>query len=128
MQVLEDSTPIFQQIASLIENDIVEGMLAEETQAPSSNEFASFYRINPATAAKGLNLLVDDGILYKRRGIGMFVAPGARERLLARRREEFILRYVTPAAIEARKLGIGTEQLTAMFKASGSTTESTTGA
>lgn len=126
--MFDGSTPIFQQIAALIENDIVEGTLAEDAQAPSSNEFASFYRINPATAAKGLNLLVDDGILHKRRGIGMFVAPGARERLLARRREEFILRFVTPAAIEARKLGIGTEQLAAMFAASATTTESTTGA
>lgn len=126
--MFDETTPIFQQIAALIENDIVEGTLAEHAQAPSSNEFATFYRINPATAAKGLNLLVDDGILYKRRGIGMFVAEGARERLLARRRDEFILRYVTPAAIEARKLGIGIDQLTAMFAASLNTTESSKGA
>ena len=59
----------------------------EETQVPSTNEFAAFHRINPATAGKGVNLLVDEGILYKKRGIGMFVADGARERLVAKRRD-----------------------------------------
>ena len=88
--MLDDSRPIFLQIAELIEGDIVAGALPEEAQAPSTNEFAAFYRINPATAAKGINKLVDEGILYKKRGIGMFVATGARARLLERRREEFL--------------------------------------
>ena len=74
---MDEDRPIFLQIAEQIENDIIAGQLAEETQVPSTNEFAAFHRINPATAAKGVNLLVDDGILYKKRGIGMFVAEGA---------------------------------------------------
>jgi GntR family transcriptional regulator len=65
--------------ATRIENAIVDGSLTEESQAPSSNELSAFHRINPATAAKGLNQLVADGVLYKRRGVGMFVATGARE-------------------------------------------------
>ena len=65
------------------------GTLLEEAQAPSTNELAGFYRINPATAAKGINKLVDEGILYKKRGIGMFVATGARTRLLERRGRSF---------------------------------------
>ncbi|MBE3558523.1 MAG: GntR family transcriptional regulator [Ktedonobacteraceae bacterium] len=71
--VIDDSRPIFVQIAERIENDIINGEIPEETQVPSTNQFASFYHINPATAAKGINLLVDQGILYKKRGLGMFV-------------------------------------------------------
>ena len=71
-------TPLFQQIADQLSSDIVDGTLAEGAKVPSTNEFAAFYRINPATAAKGINLLVDEGMLEKRSGIGMFVVsvPG----------------------------------------------------
>lgn len=113
--MIDDGKPIFQQIAELIENGIVDGSMAEESQVPSTNEFAAFHRINPATAAKGVNLLVDAGILYKRRGIGMFVATGARAQVIARRTEEFFEQYVKPLAVEARKLGISAEQLTTMI-------------
>lgn len=113
--MIDDSKPIFVQIAEMIENDIVDGVLAEESQVPSTNEFAAFHRINPATAAKGVNRLVDDGILYKRRGIGMFVATGARAAVIGRRREDFYEQFVRPLAHEARKLGIGGEQLAAML-------------
>ena len=108
---MDDDRPIFVQIAELIENSIIDGTLAEESQVPSTNELAAFHRINPATAAKGINRLVDDGILYKRRGIGMFVATGARETLRERRRLDFSAQYVRPLIAEARKLGIGTEEL-----------------
>jgi DNA-binding transcriptional regulator YhcF (GntR family) len=121
--VIDESRPIFMQIAELIENDIVDGALAEEAQVPSTNEFAAFYRINPATAAKGVNRLVDEGILYKKRGIGMFVATGARALLLDRRREEFFRQYVQPLAREARKLGISKEQLAQMLSRSETDTE-----
>ena len=111
----EDGGPIFRQVAAEIENAIVDGSLAEETQAPSSNELAAFHRINPATAAKGLNELVTDGVLYKRRGVGMFVATGAREQLLKRRRSEFADQYIRPLMTEAQKLGISAHDLTAMI-------------
>jgi DNA-binding transcriptional regulator YhcF (GntR family) len=110
--VNEDAGPIFRQVAALIENAIVDGSLTEEAQAPSSNELAAFHRINPATAAKGLNQLVADGVLYKRRGVGMFVATGAREQLLKRRRSEFADQYVRPLMTEAAKLGISVPELT----------------
>jgi GntR family transcriptional regulator len=113
--VNEDGGPIFRQVAAQIENAIVDGSLAEESQAPSSNELAAFHRINPATAAKGLGQLVADGVLYKRRGVGMFVAPGAREQLLERRRSEFADQYVRPLMTEAHKLGISTRELSAMI-------------
>ncbi len=109
--VKDDGRPLFLQIAEQIENAIVDGSLAEEAQAPSTNELAAFHRINPATAAKGVNQLVPDGVLYKRRGIGMFVASGARTLLLERRREDFARQYVAPLLAEARKLGMDTEQI-----------------
>ena len=113
---MDEDRPIFQQIAELIENDIIAGVLPEETQVPSTNEFAAFHRINPATAGKGVNLLVDTGILYKKRGIGMFVAQGARARLLGQRQDQFRESYVVPLITEAEKLGITVEQLTAMIQ------------
>ncbi|HTL41158.1 MAG TPA: GntR family transcriptional regulator [Pseudolysinimonas sp.] len=116
---MDESRPIFQQIAEQIENDIIAGLLPEETQVPSTNEFAAFHRINPATAGKGVNLLVDTGILYKKRGIGMFVAAGSRERLVAERRERFREQYVQPLLVEAEKLGITADQLTAMIQKGG---------
>ena len=119
---MDDSRPIFQQIAEQIENDIISGALPEETQVPSTNEFAAFHRINPATAGKGVNLLVDAGILYKKRGIGMFVAPGARARLVAERRDQFRTQYVEPLLLEAGKLGISAAQLAEMIQKAGAGT------
>ncbi|MBP3034858.1 GntR family transcriptional regulator [Arthrobacter sp. zg-ZUI100] len=115
MSVFDEARPIFWQIAERIEGDILDGALPEEGQVPSTNEIAAFYRINPATAAKGVNLLVDEGLLYKRRGIGMFVAPGARAIVLAKRRGQFYRQYVQPVAAEARKLGIGVAELTELL-------------
>ena len=114
---MDESRPIFQQIAEQIENDIISGVLPEETQVPSTNEFAAFYRINPATAGKGVNLLVDDGILYKKRGIGMFVATGSQARLAKKRRDQFEAEYVQPLIAEANKLGVTQAQLVTMIQA-----------
>jgi GntR family transcriptional regulator len=116
---VDESRPIFLQIAEQIENDIVSGALAEEAQVPSTNEFAAFYRINPATAGKGVNLLVDEGILYKKRGIGMFVAEGSQARLVAERRDQFTAQFVRPLVEEAAKLGISTTQLADMITKEG---------
>ena len=111
---MDDGRPIFLQIAEQLEAQIISGSLREEAQVPSINDLAAFHRINPATALKGVNLLVDAGILYKRRGIGMFVADGARERLIAARRDAFRAEFVGPLVARAKALGISTEQLTRM--------------
>nr|WP_040789952.1 GntR family transcriptional regulator [Nocardia paucivorans] len=113
--MLEDGKPLFRQIAEMIENAIIDGSLPEEAQAPSSNELAAFHRINPATAAKGLNQLVSDGILYKKRGIGMFVTTGARNALRLRRKESFAQQYIDPLLAEADKLGMGRDELKTMI-------------
>jgi GntR family transcriptional regulator len=116
---MDESRPIFVQIAEQIENDILSGALAEEAQIPSTNEFAAFFRINPATAGKGVNLLVDTGILHKKRGIGMFVSPGAQSAIVERRRQAFRDQYISPLVDEAAKLGISSGQLADMIRAEG---------
>jgi DNA-binding transcriptional regulator YhcF (GntR family) len=104
--VFDDRSPIYQQIADGIKNDIVSGALKEEEQVMSTNQYATFYRINPATAAKGFQLLTDEGILYKKRGIGMFVSSMAREKLMGERRERFFEEVVDKMAAEAKQIGI----------------------
>ena len=114
--MIEEGKALFLQIAEQIEDQILDGSLEEESKAPSTNELASFYRINPATAAKGVAMLTDKGVMYKRRGIGMFVATGAREMLLGERRSAFADRYIDPLLTEARTLGLGTEDLAALLR------------
>lgn len=115
--MIEEGKPLFVQIAEQVEDSIVDGTIAEEMQAPSTNELAAFYRINPATAAKGVNMLVNKGVLHKRRGIGMFVASGARDLLLRERRSDFALRYVEPLLAEARKIGLGPDDVADLVRA-----------
>jgi len=117
--VLDEATPIFSQVAERLADQIADGDLAEGERVPSSNELAAYYRINPATAAKGLNVLTDEGLLEKRRGIGMFVAAGARRRLLDARRQRFTERYVEPMVAEATRLGIDADALLELVRASG---------
>ena len=112
---LSDQSLIYLQIAQMIEDDILRGVYREEEQVPSTNELARGYNINPATAAKGINLLVDAGILYKKRGIGMFVVKGAAEKVRAKRKAAFFDQYVKPLVKEGKSLGLTVEELTAML-------------
>jgi len=123
MAGLDEGAPLFVQIADRLAGEIADGGLAEGARVPSTNELAAFYRLNPATAAKGINVLADDGLLEKRRGIGMFVATGARQRLLARRRAEFTRRHVEPLLTEAIRLGIDTDELFTLIRKAGTERE-----
>ena len=107
---------IYLQIAGSIENDILRQVIQEEEQAPSTNQLAALYRINPATAAKGINLLVSEGILYKKRGVGMFVSAGAVEKIRQKRRKAFYTGFIIPLLEEAANLGITKTELTAMLR------------
>jgi GntR family transcriptional regulator len=118
LSVLDDGAPIFSQIAERLADDIAEGTLAEGDRVPSTNELAAFYRINPATAAKGIGVLTDNGLVEKRRGIGMFVAAGARARLLDDRRHRFAERYIEPMVAEANRLRIDPDTLMSMIRES----------
>lgn len=102
---------IFQQIADWLEDGILSGAFPEESQIPSTTEFSVMYKINPATALKGINLLVDEGVVYKKRGVGMFVAGGAVEKLRAKRKESFYDHFIASMVAEAVRLGINREEL-----------------
>lgn len=108
---LTDETSIYVQIGRMIETDILRGILLEEERVPSTNELARLYTINPATAAKGINLLVDEGIIYKKRGIGMFVSAGAAEIIRRRRKQAFFDVRLEELLEEAASLGITREEL-----------------
>ncbi|WP_270914481.1 GntR family transcriptional regulator [Allofournierella sp. CML151] len=113
---LNDQSSIYLQIAKMLEDSILRGIYQEGEQVPSTNELARQYSINPATAAKGINLLVDEGVLYKKRGIGMFVSEGAVALVQQKRRAAFYQQYVTALAKEAKSLGLGEEELAGMIR------------
>lgn len=115
-EILTQEKSIYIQIAEMIERDILRDILLEEEKAPSTNELAKLYAINPATAAKGINILVDRGILYKKRGIGMFVVKGAKEMIMSKRKEEFYDNYIKKLLLEASSIGISKEELIDMIK------------
>ena len=98
--------PLFLQFAEQLEDNILKGIFEEETQIPSTTEVAVKFKINPATANRGVSLLVDDGIIYKKRGIGMFVNTGAREKIRTKRKNSFFESYILSLLHEAQKLEI----------------------
>ena len=116
MGELTAERPIFIQIAETLEDAILSGALGEEGQAPSTTEISVRYAINPATALKGVNLLVERGILYKKRGLGMFVAPGAARIIAQSRKEGFMEEFVLKLICEAKKLGISEGDVLEMIK------------
>jgi GntR family transcriptional regulator len=118
MQIdLTSDRSIYLQITERIEDSILQNALEEETQVPSTNQLAALYRINPATAGKGINILVDRGVLYNKRGIGMFVAAGARQQIRERRKETFTVSYIQPLLAEAGRLGLEPAELCRMILA-----------
>ena len=113
---LQSDIPIFIQIAEQLENAILTGALDEDMQAPSTTEISVSYKINPATALKGITMLADDGILYKKRGLGMFVAKGAKDVILEKRKQQFFEKFIMPLLSEAQKLSISTDEIKEMIK------------
>ena len=114
--MFDDRSPIYRQIADRIKADVLNGTLDGDEQVMSTNQFAAFYRINPATAAKAFQQLVDEEVLYKKRGIGMFVSPTARDALRARRRETFFSDVVEPMVAEAEAVGIPIAEVVARIE------------
>lgn len=115
-EILTQEKSIYLQISEMIENDILRDIILEEERVPSTNELAKLYAINPATAAKGINILVDRGILYKKRGIGMFVAAGAKLTIQKKRRKEFSEKYIKKLLSEAESIGITKDELISMIR------------
>lgn len=114
--VFDDKKPIFIQLKERIEDQIVNDQLKEQEQIPSTTQLVNFYKINHLTIAKGINLLVDAGIIYKKRGVGMFVAEGAKEKLVEQRKELFVDQFMLPMIQEAEKLGITENDITTIMK------------
>ncbi len=112
----DEEKPIYLQIAENIEDAILAGAFEEETQVPSTTEISVRFKINPATALKGVNLLVDNEILYKKRGLGMFVQEGAAEKIRSRRKVAFYDRYVQALLAEAQKLGLTKGEVISMIE------------
>ena len=113
---LSGDQSIYLQIARTIEDDILREILAEGESVPSTNQLAALYQINPATAAKGINMLVDEGILYKKRGIGMFVSEGGKQQIIIKRKTSFYEGYVVSLVKEAKQLNINADELINMIK------------
>ena len=113
---LDSEKPIFIQIAEGIEDGILTGLFLEESQIPSITEFSVSYKINPATALKGINLLVEDHIIFKKRGVGMFVAKDAVKKLKQKRQDQFYENYIGRLVEEARKLGISSDDIIALIE------------
>ncbi|MEK3935988.1 GntR family transcriptional regulator [Sporosarcina sp. FSL W7-1349] len=114
---LDSSKPIYVQIAEWIESEIIDGTLQADEKVHSQYQLAEIFNINPATAGKGLTLLLDAGIVYKRRGLGTFVSPDARDALIVKRKEETLQGLIRQLLTEARLLGVDDEHLLSMIEA-----------
>lgn len=108
---MDSNKLIFEQVAEMVENQILDGLLNPEDQSPSTTEFANTYGINPATARKGLNILVDEGILIKKRGMGMFVTADAKTIIEEKRKRQYISNILPDLIKNMTMLGITKEEL-----------------
>lgn len=116
MELQNSDRPIFLQLADGLEEGILSGAYPEQSQIPSITEYSVMYKINPATALKGINLLVDAGLVYKKRGVGMFVADGAQQALREKRSEAFYNNYIEKLVREAKNLGLSRADLQEMLE------------
>jgi len=112
----EEERPIFIQLAEQLEDGILAGAFPEESQIPSTTEISVRFKMNPATALKGINILVEENIIYKKRGLGMFVSSGAVIVLREKRKSQFFERYVVSMASEAKRLDISADEIVEMIK------------
>ena len=108
--------PIFIQIAEQLEDSIFTGVFPEETKIPSTNEISALLNINPHTVLKGMNILVDEEIIYKKRGLGMFVKTGAVEKIRKKRQGQLYDQFVAALIEEAEKLKMTKEEIIALIE------------
>ncbi|MCG1009599.1 GntR family transcriptional regulator [Salinicoccus sp. ID82-1] len=114
--MLNDKKPIFEQIKDWVSDQIIDGTLRPHDRIPSTNEIVQFYKVNHLTVAKGVNQLVEEGIIYKKRGVGMFVEPEARSVLLGDRKDSFVSEYLEPMMQEAAKLGFTRQEIEGLIQ------------
>jgi len=116
---MNDSQPMFLQIMEIIESDIITGVYQTDDLIISTTQISKVYSVNPTTAVKAISKLTDAGILYKKRGIGMCVADGARAKITERRRDVFINKTIGALLTEAKTLGISMDELISVLKNKG---------
>ena len=114
--MLNERKPIYEQIKDWISDQIIDKSLRPHDRVPSTNEMVTFFKVNHLTVSKGVNQLVDQGAIYKKRGVGMFVADGARETLIAERKEKFKEDYVKPMVNEMYVLGLNEKELNQLIE------------
>ncbi|TGB01089.1 GntR family transcriptional regulator [Halobacillus salinus] len=112
---LDNNRPIYLQIKESIEEDILNGLLKPEDQIPSNSQLVKHFNINPVTVLKGINLLVDEEIIYKKRGVGMFVSPDAPEKLKKRFSKTFLKEQIEPLIAIAKPLGLSQQEVQEMI-------------
>lgn len=115
----DETKPIYLQLKERIEDQIISDQLKEGDQIPSTTQLVQFYKINHLTVSKAIHMLVEEGIVYKKRGVGMFTAKGAKEKLLRRRRDQFVDRYLLPMIREAERLGMTEEDVIRLIRQKG---------
>jgi GntR family transcriptional regulator len=113
--LLNEKKPIYEQIRDWLADQIIDETLVEDDKVPSTNEIVTFFKVNHITVSKGVTELVENGVLYKKRGVGMFVAEGARDKLLEARRDGFVEEYLKPMLEEAKKLDLTEEDIQTMI-------------
>lgn len=117
--LLNEKKPIYEQIRDWLADQIIDETLVEDDKVPSTNEIVTFFKVNHITVSKGVTELVEEGVLYKKRGVGMFVAEGARSKLLETRRDGFVEEYLKPMLEEARKLDLTEADIQKMIDVNG---------
>lgn len=111
-----EEKPLYIQIAEQLEDAIFTGTFPEETQIPSTTELSVSLQINPATVLKGMNILVSENVIYKKRGLGMFVSTGATEKIRNKRQESFYEDFISPLVSEAQKLGLSKDEINSLIE------------
>ncbi|MDR2572606.1 MAG: GntR family transcriptional regulator [Oscillospiraceae bacterium] len=113
---MNENQPIFQQIIDMIESDIITGVYQTGDLIISTTQISKVYSVNPTTAVKAIGKMTDAGILYKKRGIGMCVAEGAKEKISAQRRKVFFDNTIDAVVTESKTLGISMDELIEALK------------
>lgn len=108
--------PIYIQIAEWLEMEILSGSIQSDEKVYSQYQLADMFNINPATAAKGLNILADENLLYKKRGLGMFVSSNAKETIRSKRINRNLKQLVLELIAEAKRLDVGEDELIDLLK------------
>lgn len=114
-KLLNEKKPIYEQIRDWLADQIIDETLVEHDKVPSTNEIVTYFKVNHITVSKGVTELVEEGVLYKKRGVGMFVSEDARGKLLEKRREGFVEEYLKPLLEEAEKLDLSKSDIQKMI-------------